>query len=65
MVTLKQALIEIKFLGVTHPEFRMQEKAEAVYTILKAETINSVTKQDLKECVKWLFDLCFEAEECE
>ena len=34
----------------------------AIYKILKMPTINAVTKDDLLNAVKWLFNKCYEIE---
>ena len=37
-------------------------KGEAIYKMLQMETINGITKDDLRNCVKWLWNLSFEIE---
>lgn len=39
------------------------DKGLAIYMMLKAETINSITKADLKNIVEYLHELCFDIEE--
>lgn len=38
-------------------------KGEAIYEILQAETLNSVTKNELIQIIQWLWDMCFEVSE--
>ena len=64
-MTYGHAIAVIKSLNSPDPEADVMEKAEAIHKILSMETINSVTKQDLLRCVKWLWNRCFELEEAQ
>lgn len=57
-----EAITWIKNLDVPDSETNVNEKAIAIETILNMPIINSVRKDDLKKCIKWLWDRCFEWE---
>lgn len=40
-----------------------ETKGLAILRILEANTLNSVTKNDMKNIIKWLFDKCYEVRE--
>lgn len=40
-----------------------ETKGLAILRILQAETLNSVTKNDMKKIISWLFGRCFEVRE--
>ena len=57
-----EAIKWIKALNLPDSETNENEKAIAIGTILKMETIMSVNKDDLRRCVEWLWNRCFEWE---
>lgn len=57
-----EAITWIKNLDAPDSETNVNEKAIAIETILNMPIINSVSKDDLKKCIKWLWDRCFEWE---
>lgn len=42
-----------------------EEKAIAIYEVMNMSTHNSVTKANMLEAIKWLFDKCYEIMEVE
>ena len=40
-----------------------ETKGLAILQILEAETLNSVTKNDMKKIIGWLFGKCYEVRE--
>ncbi len=40
-----------------------ETKGLAILRILEANTLNSVTKNDMKNIIKWLFEKCYEVRE--
>ena len=40
-----------------------ETKGLAILRILEGNTLNSVTKNDMKNIIKWLFDKCYEVRE--
>ena len=40
-----------------------ETKGLAILRILTAETLNSVTKNDMKKIIVWLFNKCYEVRE--
>lgn len=58
-----EAIMWIKNLDYPATYENENEKAIAIGTILKMETINSVKKDDLRNCVEWLWNMCFEWEQ--
>ena len=59
-MTLGHAIAVVKSINSPDPDADMLEKAEAIYEIMGAATLNSLTKQDLLRIIRWLWNLSFE-----
>ena len=60
-----EAIMWVKTLNSPDPDADVEQKAEAIHTIMSMETINAVTKADLLQIVKWLWNMIFEWEDQE
>lgn len=50
------------FRNIKSDEYTTEEKGEAIYNITRAETINSISKREIMNVVRWLFFQCFDLE---
>ena len=51
------------FKSIKSEAYTVEEKGEAIMTVLKMETDNSIYKRDYKEALDWLFNEHFEVKE--
>lgn len=57
-----EAIAWVKNLNSPDANSNEKEKATAIGTILKLETMNSISKADLKRCLQWLWDKLYDWE---
>lgn len=50
------------FRNIKSDRYTAEEKGEAIYRVMKAETINSISKGEIMNVVRWLFFRCFDLE---
>lgn len=55
-MTYSEAISIIKNLNMPNPDADEMKKVEAIYEILTMGTLNSVTKDDLRRCIEWLWN---------
>ena len=53
------------FCNITSDKYSIGEKALAIHTVLQIETINGITKVELRNALKWLWNEHFEFDEQE
>ena len=57
------------FRDLLSDQYTLNEKGLAIYTVLSLETMNSITKVELANALRWLwnehFELCYASENTE
>lgn len=48
------------FKNIKNDKYTDEEKGAAIYRIIRAETINNISKGEIMNVVRWLFFRCFE-----
>lgn len=48
------------FKNIKSDKYTDEEKGAAIYRIIRAETINCISKGEIMNVVRWLFFRCFE-----
>lgn len=51
------------FKNINSDKYTYDEKIEAIFIVLQAETINSITKSELKAAFVWLWNMLTTASE--
>ena len=51
------------FMQINDAKYTDDEKAIAIFDVLKMPTHNGVNKDSMLAVIKWLFDRCYEVEE--
>lgn len=59
-MTLGRAIAVCKSINSPSPFADVEEKREEIRKILEAETLNSMTKQDLLRVMRWMWEQRFE-----
>lgn len=50
------------FRNIKSDKYTDEEKGAAIYRIIRAETINSISKGEIMNVVRWMFFRCFDLE---